>query len=321
MCRIYAGIIAYNPDIDRLRDNISSVLPQVQGLIVVDNGSKNLNDVRKLIEELQVELQADTSDSVSGNSDSGANGKIQIVENSENKGVAYALNQIMHEAVKYGRADWVLTLDQDTVVYDNLVGMYRSFIDGKISDKSQNGKVINADKIASITCLRHDRNYVEKNVNGGGKADSDCEWEYVESCITSGNLISVCAWKKVHGFDNRLFIDMVDDEYCYRLRECGYHIVRINSYGFLHELGENLKTVKFFGREKTIFAYSPKRKYYTARNTIYMIRRYKLGIVNEYSKYLSKRFVGTLLYEKNKLRGLSAYFKGFFAGFKLDCTK
>ncbi len=279
MYKIYAGIISYNPDMDKLKRNISSVLPQVDGLVIVDNGSDNLQDIKALISQ--------------------AGDNISLIDNQGNKGVAYGLNQIMSHAEKAGAA-WVLTLDDDSECYPDLISMYRELIDGN-----------RVDKLASITCLRKDRKYQEVvTVPQEG-------YSLVDTCITSGNLVLVDAWKKVKGFNNKLFIDMVDDDFCYRLRRAGYNIARINQCGYLHELGNDLIKVKVFGREKTVFAYSPMRKYYTARNVRYMIRTYKLGIFNEYSSYLFKRVVGTLLYEKNKIKGLRAYLKGYKAGKKL----
>lgn len=289
MNKIYAGIITYNSDIQKLYDNILSVLPQVEGLVVIDNGSDNISDIKNVIKQ--------------------AGENIAIIENSSNKGVAYALNQIFKYADKHS-ANWVLTLDDDSECYPNLVSMYKEFIE---SDK--------VDRLASLTCLREDRKYKDKNTPGIiGGADSiqfNQEFSFVDTCITSGNLVSVEAWKKVKGFNNKLFIDMVDDDFCLRLRGAGYNIVRISQLGYLHELGNDIIKVRFLGREKTVFAYSLKRKYYTARNVRYLVRTYRLGLVNSYNSYLIKRIVGTLLYEKDKINGIKAYVKGYKAGKKL----
>ncbi len=293
MYKIYAGIITYNPDIDKLMKNIIAVLPQVEGLLIVDNGSDNVSDINKLIQRVNVEHNPGFTD-------------ILFKTNDKNKGVAYALNQIMNKAESQG-ATWVLTLDDDTEVYPELVSMYKKFID--------EGKV---DNLASISCLRKDRQYKEKNVAiKESVSHIGKEYDIVKTCITSGNLVFVDAWRKVKGFNNRLFIDMVDDDFCFRLGEQGYKIVRLNEYGFLHEMGENIMHVRFLGKDKVVFAYSPSRKYYTARNVRYMINRYDMGLNNEYTRYLFKRIVGTILYEKQKLKGLNAYIKGFKAGKKL----
>jgi len=289
MLKIYAGIITYNPDMDKLKANVTAVLSQVDGLIVVDNGSSNLSDIKTLI--------------------SSSEDSITLIENPDNKGVAYALNQIFKYADSES-VDWVLTLDDDSQCYPNLVGMYKEFID---SNKVEN--------LASLTCLREDRKYKEKNlsniIGGADTVQFSQDFSFVDTCITSGNLVSVDAWMKVKGFNNKLFIDMVDDDFCLRLRGTGYNIVRISEVGYLHELGNDIIKVRFLGREKTVFAYSLKRKYYTARNVRYIVKTYNLGLLNNYNTYLIKRILGTLLYEKNKIKGLKAYIKGYKAGKKL----
>lgn len=102
-----AGITLYEPNIRRLLENIEAILPQVDKLICVDNGSKNINEVkdRILCRYPQVE----------------------IVENKENLGIAKALNQMFEYAETKG-FQWVLTLDQDSVCPDNLMQEYKKYM-------------------------------------------------------------------------------------------------------------------------------------------------------------------------------------------------
>lgn len=102
MSRIMTGIITYNPDIDRLRQNLSTITGQTDSIIVVDNGSYNVSQIREL-----------TGDS--------------LISLGENRGVAYALRLIMDLARKNGY-DWVLTIDQDSVADRNLVKEYRKYM-------------------------------------------------------------------------------------------------------------------------------------------------------------------------------------------------
>lgn len=39
---IIAGIVSFNPEINRLANNISAIALQVERVIVIDNGSKNV---------------------------------------------------------------------------------------------------------------------------------------------------------------------------------------------------------------------------------------------------------------------------------------
>ena len=47
--KIIASIITYNPDIARLTFNIKAIFPQVDEVVLIDNGSKNINNIKSLI--------------------------------------------------------------------------------------------------------------------------------------------------------------------------------------------------------------------------------------------------------------------------------
>ena len=103
---VLAGITLYNPELDRLEENITAILGQVDKIICIDNGSKNIREVEGFIKKRFPE--------------------ISIKKNAENKGVAAALNQIFSYGKEKGFT-WVLTLDQDSVCPDNLMKEYRKY--------------------------------------------------------------------------------------------------------------------------------------------------------------------------------------------------
>ena len=41
-----AGIVTYNPDLERLRANLNNTVSQVDAVFVFDNGSENVADIR-----------------------------------------------------------------------------------------------------------------------------------------------------------------------------------------------------------------------------------------------------------------------------------
>ena len=100
---ICAGIVSYNPCKERLMDNIKSIISQVAYVIIVDNGSANYTQF-----SAQLSVLGD---------------KIIIIRNTDNKGIACALNQIMEQGEILG-ATWVLTLDQDSICPTNLIQEY-----------------------------------------------------------------------------------------------------------------------------------------------------------------------------------------------------
>ena len=105
-----AGITLYEPDVHRLLENIDAVLPQVDKLICVDNGSKNIAEIKDRIHWKYPD--------------------VEIIENGENLGIARALNQ-MFEYAEAHVYDWVLTLDQDSVCPENLMEEYKKHLEIK----------------------------------------------------------------------------------------------------------------------------------------------------------------------------------------------
>ena len=49
MSKVYAGVVTYNPEIKRLKENISSIQNQVTTVVIFDNGSNNVDNIQKLI--------------------------------------------------------------------------------------------------------------------------------------------------------------------------------------------------------------------------------------------------------------------------------
>lgn len=278
---ITCGIVLYNPDIDRLIVNIEAIEKQISHIILVDNGSNNIEAVKKII---------------NGNS------KILLIENFENKGIAKALNQIVEKSIECFSADWVLTLDQDSVCQPELIDNYKRFLD--------------LEKAGMLTCHIEDRNFKfeeeKKNVNNV---------ELVDFCITSGSLINTVAWDSVGSFDENMFIDKVDTDMCWSLIENGWRIYQISYVGILHEIGNNTSRKNFFGRTPVIFNHSSFRLYYIVRNGIYCARKHPQN-KNAFGMYRSsyRRILLCLVYEKDKFAKLKAGIKGIIDGHRIPIS-
>ncbi|MDN3954747.1 glycosyltransferase family 2 protein [Sporolactobacillus laevolacticus] len=220
--------------------------------------------------------------------------KIRFIKNKQNLGVATALCQIVKYFEEY---DWVLTLDQDSVCPPNLIQTYQ--------------KYINIKNVAIIAPAIVDRNVgkiVEKKQHN---------IEYVNWCITSASLTNISICKQIGYFDERLFIDLVDYDYCIRLSQYGYKILKTNEVTLLHQLG-NLELHRIFGRTVYVGNHSSIRKYYNIRNRVYLMHKYK-GILNpiyEYEKII-KAFIKVLIYENDKILKLKAMSRGLFKGMKM----
>ena len=223
MSGICAGIVSYNPDITRLQKNINSILPQVDKLYVVDNGSSNILEVKKIC----------------GNDEN-----IVILANSDNYGIARALNQLC-EMAEEERYDWILTLDQDTVCPDDLIVKMVPY-----TNKDDLGIICPAVYYEGI----------------GKNKQSDNEVTYVYACMTSASLTRIKAWREAGGFREEYFIDFVDNEFCMKLKLHGYKVLRVNSCVINHQLGTSSEKRLFGVIPVRYSSHSPLRFYYMVRN-------------------------------------------------------
>ena len=173
---ISAGIVLFNPDINRLKENISAVIVQCSHVYLVDNGSKNIDTVFELLKRFN-------------------QSRITVISNTENLGIAKALNQLTVAAQEDGFR-WILTLDQDSVSPPNIV---EEFV-----------KYANNQNVGMLCPVIYDR-------NKGVVVEAKDGYKEIDECITSGSLLNISAWENIGGFDETMFIDGVDFDICYRL--------------------------------------------------------------------------------------------------------
>ena len=206
-----AGIVSFEPDINKLIQNVEAIENQVNQIFIVDNASLNYVDIENVMSKYD---------------------KVNIIRNIENLGVATALNQIVKAANKE-KYEWVLLLDQDSVCSSNLITEYN--------------KYINIDKIALISPYIID-NY-KMTVNDYLKLEMK-PYNVISSAITSASYIKIEVWLKLGGFLESYFIDKVDTEYSMRLFINGYTQIRCNATYIIHEIGKSEKTILYIFYKK-----------------------------------------------------------------------
>jgi rhamnosyltransferase len=137
--------------------------------------------------------------------------------------------------------------------------------------------------------------------------------------ITSGAAISRAAFEKLGDFKEEYFIECLDTEYSFRAAVAG-----VPSYmhgGVLMQHSIATATRHALG----IVAYnrSPERCYYCARNTVVLSRAYvrKFPIVLAWNLSTLLQLVTVVLFEKDKLRKLSATFAGIWDGLRGSWTR
>ena len=274
-------IITYQPDLLLLKQNLSALVPQVSGVWLYDNGSANVEDIRNLISDFP---------------------SVELIENRENLGLPINYNKA---ARKTGNADgnaWLLILDQDTVLPEGYVHAASAFFDRK--------------DVSIICPLYWDIN--AESFEEFQKRMPPEETSYVKRCISSGSICRVRDILDFGGFDEQMFIDYVDYDYCRTVMEHGRKILRLNRFYLQHQIGHS-KTSRFLWKNIVVTNHSAFRWYYFFRNYIYFIRKHKLGLWTAIKSYkaLFIRFLIILFHEDDKWNKLCAILKGFADGFKM----
>lgn len=267
---VVAGIVTYNPELNRLKENIEHIISQVGEIIIFDNGSTNSNEIEGVAQSYK--------------------NRVVVEKSTKNRGIAYALNRLCEWSIK-NKYEYMITLDQDSVcpayMIDTLMGCMTE----------------NVAVTAPNIVYRHNEAFA---LHKTGMEDVD--W-----VITSASLTKLKAWNKVGGFDEALFIDGVDRDFCIRLRRAGYRIIKSYDSELIHELGK-LKCRKICGRTIYVTNHSPLRKYYMTRNVIYLDRKLK---ENRRFSSIGKNLIKTILYEDNKIKKIEAICDGIKDGMKM----
>ena len=296
---ILAVIVSYNPD-KSLINLYNSIINQVDELLIFDNFSTE-KESKKILKNLST--------------------KVRIIFNDKNLGVAAALNQGAKYAIEHGYK-WLLTLDQDSEffphTYEILLDSYKNMSDKddimliapKYKDRGTEDRMVGS----SETTTENDNNKIPHQVQDDKKLSS-VYWKQVILNLTSGSLIKTESFKKIGFFDEKLFIDQVDNDFCYRIKKENYKIKIAQNIIFLHRLGNSQK--KLFC---TATNHSPLRRFYLARNSTIMLKRYFFV-----APYTATRFflggtilgwIKILLFEKNKFEKISSGVKGLLEGLK-----
>lgn len=280
MCKVAAIIVSYNPD-NNLSDSVNLLINQVEKIIIVDNNSEeekiqNIKSIKNIDKE-----------------------KIEIILNKENLGIATALNIGIKEALKQGYK-WILTMDQDSKVSPNMI--QRMFtVYNQINEEERKN-------ILSIF-----PNFVDERVQSIEENSNMKTYEYVDADITSGNLLKAEVFEKVGFFDDSLFIDLVDTDFCMRLNEKNIKMIKVRDAILYHSIGEGQRVKGIFGSFNTS-NHSALRRYYMTRNRFYTWEKYKhlnSFTLNRDKMLFKKEFVKIVLGEKDKVNKIKMVFRGY----------
>lgn len=220
------------------------------------------------------------------------NSKVNYIANQVNLGIARALNQAA-ELARQNNFSFLLTMDQDSSADSELIKFYLDYL--------------SSNDISKLGMLAPIPVYLSEITNANYPLQKE-----VDVAITSGCLVNLNASEKVGQFDEKLFIDYVDFEYCLRLRKMGLSIVQLGRAKIYHQLG-NLEKRKFIFVPIFVTHHSPERYYYRTRNRLYIAKKYihtfPAFIFKDFLVFLNE-FLKILLYEKQKMTKIKSILLG-----------
>lgn len=281
--KVFAGIVSFNPELERLKENISAIAPQVDRVIVFDNGSDNVDEVEEI-------LPVDTD--------------VMLVKNGKNIGMSGALNSLCRMS-RDDEATHILLLDQDSVVPEGFVNLLAEHV---------------ASDVGLVAPFIMDRNNVKHLL-------MDEAVEHVIMAITSGVLLSLDVWAQVGGYDENLFVDWVDYDYCDNLILHGYQILKVREAVLLHEMGKKEFSHMgwSFNRKKGFFRWPVYhddrpffRRYDVMKAHVYVTLKYRwTPLWGHEMWFLTYDILRNLIRERKKLEFLRALSKGTIDGISL----
>lgn len=287
-CRVGAIVVLYQPDVAVLHQCIASLVQQVEQVCVVDNS------------------EADQSSLFSTYGQ-----KVHYLPNGCNIGIAAAQNA----GIRYFRqrgVDYVLFSDQDST---SPVGLVRRLVDACISLSATM-------PVACVGPMPVNRKtghpyLCTANICAEGVV-SGIRYYIMHSIISSYSLVPVSVFDKVKGMDEGLFIDFVDDDWCWRAaRQYGYRSFLLPDVHIAHEQGVSSS---FLGHHISVS--SPFRIYYQTRNLLWMCRR---PYTPSYWKRMNLqklffKFVYYSLFTHHRMAYMRRMFKGLCDGIFPHCA-
>lgn len=254
-------VVTYQPDLLGLERLLKALQPQVNKIILIDNGS--LIDVQSLVSQFGEHA-------------------IKFVKLSENFGIAYAQNKGIECARDLNASD-ILLMDQDSIPSPDMVSILKDALTQATLD-SNNIPPIAALGPSYVDMRSGEKSFfvIERNAlpSRWTLADHHLNPAYIDATflISSGMLIKLSVLDKIGGKRSNYFIDHVDTEWSFRAIANGYRLLGVPAAEMHHTLGDKVKSVWFFGKRQVSY-HSPLRDYYMFRNTLLMLRDVKMSLV------------------------------------------
>jgi rhamnosyltransferase len=244
-----AIVVGYFPENEIIFTLLKTLSNQVDCLILVDNGGS-----REAFDLTQTERLP-----------------VEYIDCGKNRGLGYALNVGFERALSKD-AKYVATFDQDSAPGNDLIERLKS------AHQTLEKQGMNC---AGVGPVFFDRRKAEKvyfpfyfEANGKIHSSTRENWKkdqilQADALITSGMLVRADVWASGVRYDEGLFVDYTDTEWCFRARAAGYKLFGCMQIEMGHAPSDAppARLVGF-----SFFRYSPLRRFYYFRNTVEFCR-------------------------------------------------
>jgi rhamnosyltransferase len=281
---VFAVMVTHFPEAG-FGKRLAAISGQVAKLIVVDNGT-----VGDKLNKLRVSI-AKTDNA-------------NLILNNENIGIGAALNIGIKEAIIAG-AKAVITFDQDSTPDPLLI---KRLIETETAYPDP----------ARLMAIGSN---IQLQSNGQNEPIPDLtqpQWQHCDDMVTSGTFYKTEVFSRVGLFDDRLFIDLVDREFCLRIKKANYRMVIANHALLYHQLGK-MTSHSFLNLRVHPTNHAPERRYYQFRNSILL---YKIHH-DQHPQWcqnnlilLLKTLIMIFVYENHKFKKIRSIALGVLHGLK-----
>jgi len=292
-----AIVVTFYPP-GEFQDNlITSVIPQVDRIIIVDNTPTPSEVLQSIHDE-----------------------RVIILSNKRNVGLARAQNLGISLAISMGY-EWVLLLDQDSRPAPDFMDSMKDYYNSLPPDEKEKLLMLAPNLYDYLggffysTIIRSRFGFRRVNCEEG-KAIRNAL-----IAISSGSLIPVKSFKRIGFMDDDFFIDYVDNDFCLRGISQGLIIHVVCNALLFHRLGNRSKTYSLGRLVVRPSFHKPVRRYFIYRNRTRVWKRY-FKAVPEFVFYdftaMIYDLIRTAFMEDDRRKKLKAAFQGMIDGWKLQ---
>lgn len=242
---VYPIIVTYNPNIELLKRQFDALSSQVDGILYIENGSRNQCEVVDFINTYAKKKLS----------------TVELILNDKNIGLGAAQNIGIDIAEERG-IDHVIFFDQDSTPDADFVKTMMQ-VESELLAAGKNVSVVapvaieeESGKICGVTV--HEKFFNRERVFPK-EGETSVLW-----VMASGSLFRTEVFKTIGKMNEHFFVDMIDTEWGYRAKTKGYENFVTARARMMHNVGDSVKQV---GNQQ-MHLHSADRMYYHARNNI-----------------------------------------------------